>query len=175
MSEETFRWVIAGGVGIAAFALLMAGTAVVAIAVMMGKLKAKMEPILESAAPMAQTAKETMADLKPRIAQMSGHAAEISGHAVEVSQLVVTEAQRYSELSKDVAGRAKVQVAKIDAVVDETIGGAQEMGTAARRAVIRPLRLVEGVAAGIRRAVATYSRRNQSDVSDATQDEEMFI
>jgi len=87
----------------------------------------------------------------------------------------VTEAQRYSELSQDVAGRAKVQVAKIDAVVDETIQGAQDAGTAARRALIKPIRQVDGLVAGIRSAVSTYSRRNQAGISDATQDEEMFI
>lgn len=169
MTEDTFHWVVAGGVGLAALSFVVLGIVAIVLASVVLKLKAKLDPILDASKPIVNNFKETTDALKPKIVK-------ISEHAVEVSQLVVVEAHRYSDLSKDVAARAKAQVAKIDGAVDHTVEQAQEATVAVKGAVLRPIREVDGVLAGLRTGIFTFARGGRrTTVSSATQDEEMFI
>lgn len=188
MSEETFRWVVAGGVVVVALFFAVIGIASFAIMMYTKKLMERLEPILQSAKPIAQNAAEVSAILKPRIlkvsadvTKISGDVTKIAGDAVEVSGLVVTEAKRYSELSKDVGARAKVKIARFDVAVDETVEQVQEASGAVKNAVKRPFQQLDGVVAGLRTAIHTYAnggaRNNMYGSSQyrAAQDEEMFI
>ena len=51
----------------------------------------------------------------------------------------------------------------------------EQVGDAVKRAVMRPVREANGLAAGISAAVSTLVRGQKSSVASATQDEEMFI
>ena len=169
MSEETFRWVVAGGVGLAALSFVVLAIVAAVIASLAMKLKAKLDPILDLTKPIVNNVRETAEAVKPKIVK-------ISEHAVEVSKLVVDEAHRYSDLSKDVAARAKAQVARIDVAVDHTVEQAQEATVAVKGAVLRPIREVDGVLAGLRTGITTFARGGRkATVNSATQDEEMFI
>ena len=170
MSDEAFRWIVAGGVTIAALSFLALGvTAVVLLSVIL-KLRKKVEPIIDSVKPIVADAKDTVAHLKPQIFS-------ISGRAVEISQLVVTEAHRYSDLSKDFVTRAKVQLARIDTAVDGTVEQVQEATASVKTAVMRPFREVDAVLTGIRAGLGRFTRGGyrRNNVYSATQDDEMFI
>ncbi len=92
-----------------------------------------------------------------------------------MSQLVIDEAHRYGDVSKDVAARAKTQVAKIDGVVDDAVVQVQEAGVAVKSAVLKPVKIADGVFTGVRVALLTLARGSRAPVNRATLDEEMFI
>ena len=60
-------------------------------------------------------------------------------------------------------------------VMDDTMTRVQETVSVVQRGVLRPVREVHGVIAGVRMAFAHFNRRNRSTVDHATSDEEMFI
>jgi hypothetical protein len=60
-------------------------------------------------------------------------------------------------------------------VMDDTVTRVQETVNLVHTGVMRPLRQVNGVAAGIRTAVAQLMRGGRPSVAQATSDEEMFI
>jgi methyl-accepting chemotaxis protein len=175
VSEETFRWVVAGGVVIAAVFFAVMGMTSLALLMFLKRLMERLEPILKAANPIAQNAQELVAIVKPRILKMSSDATEVSG-------MVVTEARRYAEISKDVGERAKIKIARFDGAVDETVEQMQEASGAVKSAVRKPFQHIEGVVAGVRTAIHTYAnggsgRNNMYGASQyrAAQDEEMFI
>jgi len=51
----------------------------------------------------------------------------------------------------------------------------EQAGEAVKKAVLRPVREANGIAAGISAAVSTLMRGRKYSVDSATQDEEMFI
>ena len=51
----------------------------------------------------------------------------------------------------------------------------EQAGESVKKAVMRPVREVNGLAAGLSAAVATLVKGRKSSVASATQDEEMFI
>lgn len=193
MSDETFRWIVASGVGLVAVSFLIIAIVAIVLAMVVMKLRKKIEPLLEAAAPIVRNVSETTAILKPRVVRMSEQAVEISqlvvaeahrysgvskdvaGKVKEVSELVVAEAHRYSDVSKDVAVRAKLQVARIDGVVDYTVDQVEDAGAAVKSAVLKPVRVADGIFSGVRTAILTYARGQKSPVNSATLDEEMFI
>ena len=75
----------------------------------------------------------------------------------------------------DAAGRAKVQMERVELVLDDTLSRAHETVAVVHDGIMRPLREVNGIAVGIRAAVAAMARGNRPTVDRATSDEEMFI
>jgi hypothetical protein len=60
--------------------------------------------------------------------------------------------------------------------VESTVEQVEHVGDSVKRAVLRPVREVNGLAAGISAVVSTLVRgARKSSVDSATQDEEMFI
>lgn len=169
MSEETFRWVIAGGVLLAAVGCVVGGIVSVLLLSIAKNLREKIEPVMDAVGPLAIDTRDTMTAVKPRIIKISAQVAEIG-------QIAVAEAHRYSDVSKDLAERAKAQIARLDGAVDNTVEHVHEAGDAVKSAVLRPMREIDGVFAGLRTAIATYRRGGRrGNVYSATQDEEMFI
>lgn len=97
------------------------------------------------------------------------------------------------ELGKDVLGDIKEQVSHIDAaradlteqvkihgqrlelVTEDVLGRIQEVVSVFHGSVIRPVREVSGIVAGVKTAVQTFFLGRRGSPSRATQDEEMFI
>jgi hypothetical protein len=75
----------------------------------------------------------------------------------------------------DATQRAKVQLERAEMVLDDTMSRAHETVTMVHSGLLRPLREVQGIAAGIRTAIAHLTRGNRPSVAQATHDEEMFI
>jgi hypothetical protein len=100
---------------------------------------------------------------------------EIAADAVEISKSAREQVNRVGELLTDFSVRAKAQVARIDGAVEQTVGNVQQAGESAIGAVLKPVREVNGVLAGIKTAISVYSKGTKQSVDHATQDEEMFI
>src|ERR1035437_10313920 len=108
------------------------------------------------------TANLIMQDVRPRIADISDQTVAIvcSGR----------------EQVERVGDRTHARLEQIDHAVEATIKQIENVSGTVKSAVLRPVREVSGIAAGISAMVATLGRgRHKSSVDSATQDEEMFI
>jgi hypothetical protein len=168
MSDDIFRWVIAGGVVLAALCFLAQTVAMLVLLRTVKEMKEKVEPLTGKVEPVLEMARSSTVELMPRIM-------EISADAVEISKSAREQMGRISELLKDFSERARAQVARIDGAVDQTVGNVQQAGEQVRDAVLKPVREVNGVLAGIKTAISVYSHGRRHTVDHATQDEEMFI
>jgi len=129
----------------------------------------KIGPALDSASKVLATTQQIVDDARP-------HVATIVNEAEAISKSSRRQIDRIGDLLNDAGGRAKERLDQIDRSVDNTVEHLENAGDAMKRAVLRPVREVNGLAAGISAAVSTLvhgSRR--SSVDHATQDEEMFI
>jgi len=168
MSEVTFQWVVAGGVGLIALCFLAQAITMMILLRAVNKLKDRIEPLAEKTEPILELVRSSVTELVPRMLAVSADAVELSKSARE-------QVNRLGELLTDVVEQAKAHVARFDGAVEQTMGNVQHAGESVKDAVLRPVREVNGVVAGIKTAIAVYSHGRRQSVDHATQDEEMFI
>ena len=168
MSEETFRWIVAGGVLIAALCIMVQAAIVIALFSVVKKVQAKTNDVIERTEPIVDSVRAIVSDLRPKIAL-------VSSDVVDAAKIGKQQAERIADLVGDFSERAKLQVARIDSKVDDTVDQVQSATDAAREVFLKPVREVDGIFSGIRAAMSVYTRPRKSSVDHATQDEEMFI
>src|ERR1700682_6432985 len=103
MTEETFRWVIAAGVSLAAISALVAAIVALTVASGLKKLQVRVQTTIDRAEPILDTARLVLEDTAPKFAA-------VTTDATEVIRLSRVQTERLSELIKDLSERAKVQV-----------------------------------------------------------------
>jgi len=169
MPEDIFRWVIAGAVILACFAFVVQSVVMVMLYRTARNTQAKVMPLVERVEPILNTTRQILEENKARVA-------EISIEAVEIAKTARVQAERISDLLSDSSERAKARLAQIDRTVDETVEQVEQVGGAVKTAVMKPVKEVNGLMAGMKAALSTLAAGNRRpSVDHVTQDEEMFI
>jgi methyl-accepting chemotaxis protein len=175
MQEETFRWVIAGGVAIATLCIFVMAAISIALYQMVSKVRARVDGVATKVEPLILTVRQLAQDNAPKISGIATRAEEIADNAKDISDVARDQAHRFAEVGRDLADRTQAQVARVDAVVDHTVLQARAAGTNLRKAVLRPVREASGVVAGIKAAVSFLAAAQRPAIDHIPQDEEMFI
>jgi ABC-type transporter Mla subunit MlaD len=124
---------------------------------------------VERATHVVATAGQILEEVRPRVAEVSSDCAAITKSGRE-------QVERLGNLLHDASDRARERLGQIDRSVDNTVEQVEQVSEAVKRAALRPVREVNGLAAGISAAISTLVHgTRRSSVDHATQDEEMFI
>jgi hypothetical protein len=103
------------------------------------------------------------------------HIAAIGASSVAILEVTKQQLTKVDELLTDASTRAKVQMERAEMVMDDTMTRVQETVSVVQRGVLRPVREVHGIVAGVRMAILHLTRGSRPTVDHATSDEEMFI
>jgi methyl-accepting chemotaxis protein len=134
-----------------------------------GPMADKFGILAERATLMAASATRILDDTRPKVAQISNETARLVRTGME-------QVEHVGAILHDASDRARARLEKIDEAVDSTVEQVEHVSGAMKRAVMRPVKEVNGLAAGISAVVTTLVRgQRRSSVDAATQDEEMFI
>jgi hypothetical protein len=134
-----------------------------------GPVADKIGLMVDDVTRVVRTSNRILEESRPRIA-------EITAETAAMSRLGREQVERLGALLHDAGERAQHRLEQIDRAVESTVDQIEHAGDSVKRSVLRPVKEVNGLAAGISAAVSTLvhgSRR--SSVDSATQDEEMFI
>jgi methyl-accepting chemotaxis protein len=175
MPEETFRWVITGGVAISTFCILTMAVVAILLYRIASRVQVRMEGVAERVEPVIDTVRRIASENAPKISTIADRAVEIATNAKEISDLANEQAHRFAEVGRDIADRTKAQIARVDAVMDETVEQVHHAGDNMKAAVLKPMREAGAVIAGVRAAIFTLASGRRPTVDHITQDEEMFI
>lgn len=176
MPEDVFRWVIAVGVLLACITSVWQALILAAIyragreAQKAGKeAQTRLAPLVDRFEAILTTSGKMLDENRPRIA-------DITAETLVLAKSVRQQAERIGELLDDANQRAKVRIAQIDQTVGNTVERVEHAGEAVKSAVMKPVKEVNGIVAGVKAALNTYAQGgNRNSPEHATQDEEMFI
>lgn len=132
-----------------------------------GPMADKFGALADRAAALTASTTKLIDETRPRVAQISNEAATLVRTGRE-------QVEHIGEVLHDATDRARTRLEQIDNAVDSTVEQVEQVSGAMKRAVMRPVKEVNGLARGISAAVAALIQR-RSSVDEATQDEEMFI
>ena len=127
-----------------------------------------MERIARDVEPVLRASRELLVDGREKIASLTSNLNEIS-------QLAKTQMVRLDGLVKDTTERAQLQVARLDLLVGDTMSRVEQTTEAIQQGVLKPVREISAVVAGVRTTLEFLLNRNRKTVERATQDEELFI
>jgi len=176
MSEETFRWVVTGGVGIATLCILIMAVVALLLYRVIAKVQVKVNEVTDRVEPIIDTVRRIADENAPKVSSVATNIVGISANAKDIAEVAKDQAHRWAEVGRDMADRTKVQVARVDAVVDETVEQVHHAGDNVKAAAMRPVREANAVFAGVKAAVSTLKDgRRRPTIDHITQDEEMFI
>jgi ABC-type transporter Mla subunit MlaD len=168
MDQMTLLYVMTAFVIISAIALCIQAGMLAGMYKATKALQADIKPLLPKVHSLVETTTTTVEQSRQQILDITTRANEI---------LTSTKEQlgKVEEVVTDATSRAKVQLERVELVLDDTLSRAHETVATVHDGIMRPLREMNGIAVGIKTALAYLARGNRPNVDQATSDEEMFI
>lgn len=168
MNADTTLILLTVFVAITAISFAAQALAMMRLAKTTKEMKERVDAFLPKAEKLIQTAEATLAESKTQIL-------EITTRANEILAITHTQMTRVDELMADAAGRAKAQMDRAELVLENTIARVNETVNSVHGTILRPIREITGVAAGVKAAVGHLLKGAPANVAQVTTDEEMFI
>jgi len=131
------------------------------------------EDAAQDVGPTLRAAREMMAESKEKMGL-------VSQNLLEVSQLTRQQATRIDGVMSDVSDRLRLQVIRFDQLISDTVARVEETTELVQNNIVKPIRELSAVLAGVRSGLDFLFRRNRSRAGraapgQATQEEELFI
>jgi methyl-accepting chemotaxis protein len=175
MDQMTLLYVMTAFVIIAAIALCIQAGMLMGMYKTTKSLQADIKPLLPKVESLVETTKTTVEQSRKQIVEVTTSANEILASASEILASAKQQVAKVEDVVTDATSRAKVQLERVELVLDDTLSRAHETVATVHDGIMRPLREVNGIAVGIKTALAYLARGDRPSVDQATSDEEMFI
>jgi len=124
---------------------------------------------------IADHAESLVTSVQRAVEQSRKEISEVSAKASTVLDLSHKQLLRVDEVLGEATARAKIQMDRVELILDDTIGRLHETVSVLQDGILRPLREINGFAVGVRAALDHLIRGRRITVEKATHDEEMFI
>ncbi len=109
------------------------------------------------------------------VEQSRKYICDVAAHAGQVLDLAHKQLVRVDEVLGDATSRAKIQMDRVEWVLDDMLSRLHETSAALQKGLLRPIREINGFAAGLQAALGFLFRSRRTTVERATHDEEMYI
>lgn len=175
MDQTTLLYVMTGFVIIAAIALCIQAGMLVAMNRTTKALQEKINPLVPKVESLVPKVESLVESTRTTVDQSRKQIAELTVRATEIMDSTKRQLAMVEEVVTDASTRAKVQMERVELILDDTLTRAHETVATVHTGIMKPLRELNGIAAGLRAAVGFLARGNRPSVAQATSDEEMFI
>jgi len=165
--DQNLLIIIAVFVFVAAIALCVQAGLLFGIYRMTRTLEERTMPLIPKVDALVESSRVAVEDSRKQI-----H--EITVKTNEILDTTKKQLVRVDEVLEDATARARVQLDRAEMVLDDTMHRAHETVALVHNGIMKPLREIQGVSAGIRAAL-NYLMRARNGPVHAGADEEMFI
>ena len=100
----------------------------------------------------------------------------ISANLAEISTILRERTASADRVAADLLDRSQTQIVRVDRMVTDLVERVETTADAVQKGVLGPISEVSAVVKGVRSGLEfLFSRRRVTNVSEATQDEQLFI
>jgi hypothetical protein len=168
MTPDALLFVMAAAILISACALVMQ------VLLLFGTYKAS-KAMRDQITVIAGHAESFLQSAQKGLDQSRKQISDVAGKASDVLDLTQKQLNRVDELLGDATSRAKIHMERVDLILDDAISKLDETATLLNKGLLRPVRELNAVAAGVQAALGSLFGSKRLTVERATHDEEMFI
>jgi len=156
-----------------AIAVLMQARAMLGIWLVIRKLPEQIEgvraDVKQRLDPLAQSTLEIVNNSREPLRTITANLADIS-------RILRDRTTTADAVAAELLDKSRSQIARIDEMVTELVEKVETTADAVHRGVLGPIQEVSAVVKGVRSGLEfLFSRRRVTNVSEATQDEQLFI
>jgi hypothetical protein len=168
MDQQTLLTLLTIFVIVSAVALVIQAGMLIGLFVVARSLQTKITAILPDVQNVIGVTRRTIEGVEK-------HVQKIGTTSNAILDVTKQQLAKVDDLMTDATTRAKVQMERAEMVLDDAMTRTQQTVSLVHRGVVRPVREVYGVVAGVRTALTHLGRGGRPTVDHATSDEEMFI
>lgn len=168
MEQMTLLYIIAAFVVICALALTMQAASAFGTYKVAKALNDKIQPLLPKADALLESTRLTVDQGRQQIGL-------ISARANDILDSTKVQLAKMDDVVADASTRAKVQMQRVELVLDDTMSKAHETVALVHGGIVGPLREINGITAGVKAAINHLARGANPIPSHPGGDEEMFI
>ena len=168
MDQQTLLIIMTAFVCVAALALLIQAGLLFGIYKSSRALEQNATRLMPKVEALVETSRVAVEDSRKQLV-------EITTRTRDILDATRKQLVRVDEVFEDATARARVQLDRAELVLDDTMNRAQETVAMVHGGIMKPLREIQGVAAGLRAAVNYMMRGRGPSPAHAAADEEMFI
>jgi len=156
-----------------ALAVLMQGGAMVGIWLALRKVPGQIESVRSDVKqrldPLTQSALEIINNSREPLRTITANVAEIS-------RILRDRTSSADQVAAELLEKSRSQIIRVDRMVSELVEKVETTADTVQKGVLAPIQEVSAVVKGIRSGLEfLFSRRRVTNVSEATQDEQLFI
>jgi len=126
-------------------------------------------------APLIPEAKETLIQAQATLSQTATDMREITEKAKAVLDSMQVQGDGLDKARSEITAHLKVQGERLELVLEDILGRTQEVVGVVQGTILRPVREVTGMVAGVKAAFQMLATGRRPTVDRATHDDEMFI
>lgn len=175
MNPDTILILLTVFVGITAISFVVQAVAFLKIAKTTKEMKERVDLFIPKAEGLVQKAEGLIQKAESIIADSRTQIVEITGRANDILALTQAQLTRVDDLMADASERAKFQMDRAETALDNTLARVNDTVDSVHGTIMRPVRELTGVAAGLKAAVGHLLKGAPANVAQVTTDEEMFI
>lgn len=183
MPQESLLIILTVFVALVAISQVVQAYALVKVKQTVDTLHKQVEGMLPQAKKVLDEVQSTVPQVKKVLEEAQSTVSQTRKEITAITEkaqgiLEVTKAQVHTVegMLNDFSSRSKVQLDRVEMVLDDTLSRVHETVATVHNGVMKPIREISGVSAGIKAAFGQLMRGNgRPSVAQATSDEEMFI
>jgi predicted PurR-regulated permease PerM len=125
-------------------------------------VKRRLDPLTQSALEIVNNSREPLRT--------------ISSNLVEISQMLRDRTTSMDALVADAIDKTRLQIIRVDQMVSDLVVKVEKTADAVQRGVLGPVNEVNALVKGVKSGLEfLFSRRRVTNMSEVTQDEQLFI
>lgn len=168
MQSETALVLLAIAVAVSSLALLI--QAVAALRLMRSVQRLETEIL-----PLVPQARETLARAQAALKLAADRIEESAAMTRQLLSAAQQQVEGLDQARRELAVQWRIQSERLELVLEDILSRVQEVVAVLHGTVMRPVREVSGMVAGVKAALQTLLMARRPTVDRATHDEEMFI
>ncbi len=168
MDPTTLTYIMTGAIAVAAAAIVLQTIILIAMYLASRAMRKQITPLIGKMEPLIESTQNLVGQVREQVGEVATKTSEILD--LSRKQLV-----RLDEILGEATSRTRVQMDRVELVLEDTVTRVQETVALLHNGILRPLRQINGLTVGILSALSVLFGKQRTTIEQATHDEEMFI
>ena len=168
MDPTTLTYIMTGAILVAAAAIVLQTVIFIAMYRASRAMRKQITPLIGKMEPLIENTQNLVVQVREQVG-------EVASKSSEILELTRRQLVRVDEILAEAASRTRVQMDRVELVLEDTLNRIQETTALLHHGILRPLRQINGLTVGILSALSVLFGKRRATIEQATHDEEMFI